>query len=170
MIAIGKDLVLARQKCAARIDEVDARQVVLLGNFLRAQVLLDGQRIVRAAFHGRVIGDDHAFETVDAADARDDSGAGHVVAVDLPGGLPTDFEEMRIFVEQPADAIARQQLAALQVFFTRTFRPALHDVFIDLTQVLRRRLVRLAILVEVVGRAIDLGLDDGHGSAATSRH
>ena len=40
-------------------------------DLLRAQVLLDRHRVVGAALHRRVVGDDHAFLPVDAADAGD---------------------------------------------------------------------------------------------------
>ena len=60
VVAIGEDLGLVRQVGPARVDQVDAGQVVGLGDFLRAQVLLDGQRIIGAALHRRIIGHDHA--------------------------------------------------------------------------------------------------------------
>ena len=46
VLAIREHLVLVRQVGAARVDEVDAGQAVLLGDLLRAQVLLDGHRVV----------------------------------------------------------------------------------------------------------------------------
>ena len=61
MIAIGKDLVLARQMSAAAVDEIEAGQVVLLRDLLGAEMFLDGQRKIGAALDGRVIGDDDAF-------------------------------------------------------------------------------------------------------------
>ena len=60
MIAVGKHLVLLRQERAAALHQIDARQCVLAGDLLRAQVLLDGERVVSAAFHGRIVGDHHA--------------------------------------------------------------------------------------------------------------
>jgi hypothetical protein len=36
MIAVGEDFGLMRQVRAAAVDQVDARQMVLLGNLLRA--------------------------------------------------------------------------------------------------------------------------------------
>ena len=74
MLAVGEDLVLVRQVRAARIDEIDAGQVVLLGDLLRAQMLLHGHRIVGAALDRRVVGDDDAFAAGNAADAGDDAG------------------------------------------------------------------------------------------------
>ena len=65
VLAVGEDLGLQRQERAARVDEVEARQPVLLGDLLRAQVLLDRQREVRAALDGRVVGDDHALAALD---------------------------------------------------------------------------------------------------------
>src|SRR3546814_5085361 len=53
MVAVGKDLVLMRQVRAARIDEIDAGQAVRLGDLLRAEMLLDGHRIIGAAFYRR---------------------------------------------------------------------------------------------------------------------
>ena len=75
VIAIGEDLGLERQERAAGIDQVDAGQAVLQRDLLRADVLLDGQRIVGAAFDRRVVGDDQHFAARDAADAGDDARA-----------------------------------------------------------------------------------------------
>ena len=65
VIAIGKDLGLQRQKRAARIDQVDARQPVLERDLLRAHVLLDGDRVVGAALDRRIVGDDRATSRPD---------------------------------------------------------------------------------------------------------
>jgi hypothetical protein len=46
MLAVGKDLVLARQIGAAGIDEIDAGQPVLQRDLLGAQMLLHRQRII----------------------------------------------------------------------------------------------------------------------------
>ena len=75
VLAVGEDLVLHRQERAAGVDEVDAGQVVLGGDGLRAQVLLDRDRVVGAALDGRVVGDDHDLAAADPADAGDDAGA-----------------------------------------------------------------------------------------------
>ncbi len=63
MIAVGKHLILAWQMGAAAIDQINARQIVLLRDFLGAKMLLDGQRIIGAALDGGVIGDNDAFLT-----------------------------------------------------------------------------------------------------------
>jgi len=73
MLPVGEHVGLLWQVCAARVDEVDARQVVLLRDFLRAEVLLDGHGVVRAPLDGRVVGDDHALDPLDAPDARHDA-------------------------------------------------------------------------------------------------
>ena len=75
VVAVGEHLGLQRQERAAGVDQVDARQPVLGRDLLRPQVLLDGQRVVRAALHGGVVGDDHARPARDPADAGDDAGA-----------------------------------------------------------------------------------------------
>ena len=86
MLAVGEHLVLSGQERAAGVDEVDARQPVLQCDLLGAQVLLDRHRVVRAAFDGRVVGDDHAFAPGHPADAGDDPGAGALVVVHAVGG------------------------------------------------------------------------------------
>ncbi len=75
VVAVREDLVLHREEGAAGVDEVDARQPVLQGHLLGAQVLLHGQREVGAALDGRVVGDDHALATGDASDPRDRAGS-----------------------------------------------------------------------------------------------
>ena len=90
-------------------------QPVLGRDLLRPQVLLDGQRVVRAALHGGVVGDDHAGPAGDPADAGDDAGRRRRVVVDAVGGERRQLEERRAGVDQPVDALARQQLAALTV-------------------------------------------------------
>ena len=117
MFLVRKYLVLCRQEGTTRIDEVNARQSVLLGNFLRAQVFLDGERIISAAFDGRVVRDDDALGTVYATDARDDAGRWNIIVVDLVAGESAEFQERFRIVNQHPDAIAGQQLATRKVFF-----------------------------------------------------
>ena len=81
----------------------------------RAQVLLDRQRVIGAAFHGGVIAHDHAFAALDAADARDDAGAGRIAIIHAVGGQRADLEEGAAGVDEALDALAGQQLAALCV-------------------------------------------------------
>ncbi len=162
MIAVGEHLVLARQERAARIDEINARQVVLLRNLLRAQVFLHRQRVVGAAFDGGVVGDDHALDAVYPADAADDAGRGHIVLVDLPGRQLADFEKRRAVVEQGAYPVAGQELAAQHVPLAGALAAAQHHLLTQFAEVARERLVHREVGGKVVGVAIDLGFDQGH--------
>ena len=54
---------------------------VVAGDLLRAQMLLHGQRIIGAAFYGRVIRHHHAFAAGDAPDAGDQARARQFLAV-----------------------------------------------------------------------------------------
>jgi hypothetical protein len=121
MFAIGEDLVLLREVRAARIDKVDAGQAVLGGDFLRAQMLLHADRIIGAALHGRVVGDDHGEPAGDLADAGDEAGAGHIFSVHAVRGELADFQKGRARVEQALDAVAGQELAAGNVALARGF-------------------------------------------------
>ena len=115
VIAVGEDLGLQRQERAARIDEVDARQAVLQRDFLRAQVLLDRERVVGAALDRGVVGDDHHVAARHAADAGDDAGRRRVVVVHVPRRQRRELEERRARIEQRVDALAHRQLALLAV-------------------------------------------------------
>ena len=122
VIAVGEDLGLQRQERAAGVHQVDARQAVLERDLLRAQVLLDGDRVVGAALHRGVVGHDQHFATRDPADAGDQSRAGSLVVVHVPGGQRRELEKGRARVEQPVDAFPDRQLAlfavALEVAFS----------------------------------------------------
>ena len=112
MVTVGKHLVLIRQVGTAGIDQIDARQVVLLGDFLGAQMLFDGQRVVGAALYRGVVAHNHAIDTTDAANADDQAGAGRVAVVHAECGQRRDFKKRRAGVKQHLHPVARQQLAA----------------------------------------------------------
>ena len=101
VIAVGEDLGLQRQKRAARIDQVDARQAVLERDLLRAQVLLHGHRVVRAALDRRVVGDDQHLAARHAADAGDEAGGRRLVVVHVERGQRRQLEKRRAGIEQP---------------------------------------------------------------------
>ena len=111
MIAVGKDFVLIGQIGAAAIDQIDARQPVLHGDFLRPQVLFYCQRVIGPAFDGRIIAQDHHIAAGHPANAGDQSGAGNIAPIHAIGRKLADLEKRRIIIEQPPDALARQQLA-----------------------------------------------------------
>ncbi len=83
---VRKDFVLQRQERAAGVHHVDARQVVLARDVLRAQMLLHGHRVVGAALDGGIVGDDDAFAAADAADAGDQARGMNVAAVHVVRG------------------------------------------------------------------------------------
>lgn len=127
MVGVGEDFILQGQKCPARIDQVEAGQLVFGGNLLGAQVLFDRQWEVGAAFHGGVVGDDQHFAARDAPDAGDQACARGFAAVKIPGGQCRKFEEWRARVEQTFDAFADEQLALFGVAAAVFFPTALAD-------------------------------------------
>ena len=75
VIAVGKDLILIGQVRATLIHEIDAGQMVFLGDLLRAQVLFDGHREIGATLHRRIVADDHApHGPATVTNARDHAG------------------------------------------------------------------------------------------------
>ena len=169
VVAVGEDLVLVGQVGAAGVDQVDARQPVLRGDLLRAQVLLDGQRVVGAALDGGVVAHDQALDARHAADARDHAGARRGVLAALFGihaerGQRRDLEEGRARVEQALDAVARQQLAARQVLLARVVAAAQRDLLELGVQVVHQQAHRRGVGLEVFRAGVQLGRESGHGS------
>ena len=170
MLAIGKHFVLARQVGAARVDEVDAGQVVLRGDFLGAQMLLHRDRVISAAFDGRVVGDDHALLAVDAADTRNQAARSDpVVAVHAETRELADLEKRRTRVDERVDALARQHLAAAEVLFARAFAAAQRDGLGLFAQVFDQPGHGRGIFRELGALRIDPGLDQAHLPAASWR-
>ena len=172
MFLVREDLVLHRQEGAAGIDQVDAGQAVLQRDLLRAQVLLDGQRVVGAALHRRVVGDDHALDAIDPADAGDHRGGRHLegigAAVHAVGGELADFEEGRAGVEQAVDALARQQLAARQVLLARRLGAAEGDPLDLRGEVGDQRPHRGGVGLEIGGARVQSGFQCSHVSSPVS--
>ena len=119
VVLVGEDLVLQRKERAARVDEIDHAEAVLLGDLLGSHVLLDRDRHERAALDGGVVGDEHPRHPVHDADPGDDAAAGHLVAVLAEAGQGRELEEGGVVVGDHVDAVPHHHLAARQVAFDR---------------------------------------------------
>src|SRR5688572_6675545 len=98
--------------------------MILRGDLLRAQMLLHRHREVGAALDRRVVRDDDDFRAVHLANACDYTRSGRATVVHAIGRKRRELEERRAGVEQRADAIARQELAALGVLAPRILAAA----------------------------------------------
>src|SRR3546814_9350467 len=78
-------------------------------------MLLDGHRIVSAAFYRRVVADDHRLPPRYAPDARDHPRARNLAAIHVARRKLADLEKGRARIEQPLEELARQQIAAARV-------------------------------------------------------
>ena len=136
--------------------------MILFRDLLRTQVLFDRQGIVGTAFHGRIVGNDHAFDVMDAANAADDPGRRDVVFVNLQRRQLTNFQERRLLVEKHADAITRQHFPTFFVTLARAFGPTDTDLLAHCREIPGERQVHFHVGRKVVGVAIDFGLDHGH--------
>ena len=168
VLAVGEDLVLQREEGAARVDEVEARQVVLLGDLLRAEVLLHGQREVRAALHGRVVGDDHARAAFDDPDPGHDPRRGRLAVVDVPGGECVQLEERRARVDESVDSLARGQLAAGAVALERALAAARGNERRPVAELVDELRHPLRPTVEALV-ARDAARDHGHPDSSSTR-
>ncbi len=124
LAAGDEDLLLRRQVGAARLDERDGREPVLLGDLGGAEDLLDRPRVRGAALHRRVVGGDHALDALDHADAGDHARADGEVGA--PARERGQLEERAARVDQQLDPLARHQLAAVVVPGDGSFATARH--------------------------------------------
>ena len=106
VLPIGEDVGLERQECPARIDEVEAGQMVLGGDLLGAQVLLNCQRVVGATLDRGIIGDDHHLLPGDDADPGDDPRAGGLAVVHPPGGERAELQKRCVGICQAHETVA----------------------------------------------------------------
>ena len=150
---------------AAGVDQVDAGQVVLARDLLRTQVFLHRHREVGAALDRGVVGNDHHFGAMHAADAGEDAGGRRGIVVHAARGERAEFQERRAGVEQRGDPLARQQLAALDVLRPRLLAAALGDPGQLCLEIGHRRAQRGVVVAELGGARIDLAGQRGHARA-----
>ncbi len=162
---IREDFILHRQKGTAGIDQIDAGQAIFQRDFLRPQVLFHRQRVVGAALYRGIVGNNHAFDAFDAADADDHRRRRHIPTIHIVGGELGDFEKGRAGVEQGADPFARQQLAARQVLLACRLGAAEGDLVDLFMQIGNHRLHRCRVGQKVRAARVELGFKDGHVSS-----
>ena len=112
MVAVGEDLILTRQVGPSGIDQIQAGQSILGRNFLRSQMLFDGQRIIAAALHRRVVADDDTGAARNLTDPGNHPRCRNILAVHIVRGNLGDFQKGAARVKQPFDPLPWQQLAA----------------------------------------------------------
>mmetsp|Transcript_27389 Transcript_27389/g.79408 ORF Transcript_27389/g.79408 Transcript_27389/m.79408 type:complete len:512 (-) Transcript_27389:745-2280(-) len=145
----------------AAIDQIDARQPVLLGDLLCPQPLPVAYGVGDAALDRRVGPEEEALPAVDDADRAHDASAVHPAAVHLPTGQSREFQDFRPGVDDPVYPLPHQHLPAALVQGPGLLRPAsLHDGQPSLQLVAQRLVVLEALGVRGVGR---LGLAPNGG-------
>ena len=165
VVAVREHVGLEGEEGAAAVDEIDARQLVLERDLLRAQVLLDGHRVVRAALDGRVVRDDDAGRALHAADARDDPGARGVVVVEAGGGQRAQFQERAARVQESVDPLADRELAAFAVALDGAVvapGSAARDRLLALPQVVDEGGHRVVVRARLGGGGVEPAAQDGH--------
>jgi len=110
-----EDLRLQGKEGPARVDEIDAREPVLERDLLGAELLLDGQRVERAALHGHVVGDHHDLPLRDGPDTGHEPARRRGVPVDPFGAERRQLQERRPRIEEALDALAHEQSAPLHM-------------------------------------------------------
>ena len=165
VVAVGEHLVLVRQVGAAAVHQIDAGKVVLLGDLLRPQVLLDRQREIGAALDRGVVGDDDAFPPRHPPDAGQDARRRDLLLIDAVGGKLGQFQIRRAGIEQCPHPLARQQLAARQVPLTRPRPASLLDLGNPGAQIFRQATQGGGIFRERGVAGIDGGFQDSHSRA-----
>ena len=112
MVAVGENLVLVGQVRTAGVHQIDAGQMVRLGNLLRAEVFLHRHRVVGAALHGGVVADHHDLMALHPTNARDHPRTGCRAAIKPMRCCGADLQKRAAGVEKVRHPLAGQHLAA----------------------------------------------------------
>lgn len=156
VILIGEDIILSWEIGTTGVNEVHAWQMVLLCDFLRAQMLLDCDRIVRATLHGGIVRDDDAELIVDEADTCHHTACWHFfLAIELIPSELRELHERAARIKQFRNAVAHSELATFFEFRMRVLRTTFKHLIDDFLEFIVNRfrgshvrLVELAVLVE----------------------
>ena len=157
VIFVWKYFVLVGQIGTAGIDQVDAGEVVLTGNVLGAQVFFDADRVIGAALHRRVVGNNDALDSINASDAGDDACPGHIVfAIHVVGGKLGKLKKGRTWIDQQIDTLSGQQFASSLMTCLIALATALFDLFDQGFQIIHQRLHLSGVVSEGVGPGVEL--------------
>ncbi len=167
MLAVGEDVLLARQVGATGIHQIEAGQAILQGDGLGAQVLLHRQRIIGAALNRGVVGNDHALDALDAADAGHYPGRRYLFLINVEGCQGADFQKGRTGVQQLVDALAGQQLAAAGMARLGLGAAAFTDARQELVEPGQLLGHGGGVALVVRGAAVQGGGQHGHGGLLT---
>ena len=80
-------------------------------------MLLHGEGEIRTAFHGGIVGDDHAGDPLHDADAGNHSSSRTHAVVETGGSELSNFEEGRTRINYLRDTVSHEEFAAVAVFF-----------------------------------------------------
>lgn len=141
MVSVWKDIGLLRQKNAARVDQINARQIVFHCNFLSSQMLFDSFFNISSAFNRRVVGYNNRFPPVNNSDAGYNSGGWELIVVLVERRQLAQFQERRIGIDQPFDSFSGKEFASGFVFFDGVFRSAVFNLFNALIKLFDQRAV-----------------------------
>jgi len=115
MAGVGKDPVLFRQIGPAAIHQIQARQPVLGRDFLCANVFLHRFVVEGSTLYRGIIGDHHAGQPMDDADAGHDTRARHLIPILPVGRERRQFHERSSWIHQQVDPFTHQKLATFAV-------------------------------------------------------
>ena len=125
-------------------------------------MLFRRHRIVGAAFDSGVVAHDHALLSLDTTYAGDDARRWRSIVVHIECSELGKFKEWRTGIEQLIHALARQQLAAIRVFFTRILTTAERQFFAMRAQIIHQSLHGSGVGDVISGPGIEFGFKNGH--------
>lgn len=128
VVTVWKDVGLVGEVGATAVDEVDAGKVVLLGDGLSAEMLLDGDGVVCAALDGAVVCDDDAGDAFDNSNTSDDTSSWDVgFRVQLMTSKRAELEESGAGIDECCNAITGKHLIPGDVLLSGLVGAALLD-------------------------------------------
>lgn len=119
MIPVGKHICLLGQKDPTGIHQVHTGQLVVHGDLLGTEMLLDGLLDISSSLDGSIVGNENRFPAMDHTDTGNDTGRRMLVVHDVVRGQGREFQKWRVGIDQLVDAFTCQQLATFFMLLNR---------------------------------------------------
>ena len=151
MVAIREHFVLIGQVRAAGVHQIDAGQIAFLGNFLGAQVLFHGHRVIGPALHRRIVADHHHLTAMHLPHTGNHPRRWRRTVVKPMGRQSAHFQKWRTRIQQIRHPTARQHFAPAFVACARGLSAPKARHFRCLFYRVQRRQMCRTICAKLVG-------------------
>src|SRR5215212_12094379 len=123
--------------------------MILFGDLLGAQVLLDRHREIRPAFDSGIVGNNKDFAIADASNAGDNPSSGSLIIIKLIRCQRGEFQKRRTRIKQTFDPFADEEFALLFLSLAIFFAASLMDARQAFLELVSKSFVMFGVVLDV---------------------